>query len=163
MPGMMRACSTPATMNSGHKMSRNDTAANRTGNETRGDARFAMSPTAKWPTNTLLAVRRRVGRALGHAQCDQAFALNATRVVGLDVVAMAGGALAMVGADRAFRLLSELVDLFRRQDAALLENALLLDGERRGLPRLSALEALGLATREFDDLLRNPHRAPVVA
>ena len=55
------------------------------------------------------------------------------------------------------------MDLLRAQHAALLEDLLLLGCQGRALDRLVAAVRLVLARGELDDLLRDPHAAPVVA
>src|SRR6185503_842062 len=105
----MRACSMPSTMNRGQRMSRNVTAAKSSGKGKRGAARFARNPTAKCPTNTSLGARV----SLGDAKRDEALVLEAPGGIGGDVVAVAKGAFALVGADGALGLLGEPMDLFR--------------------------------------------------
>src|SRR5688500_9865906 len=95
------------------------------------------------------------------ADLDQLRLLDLLRRIRVDVVAVAIG-LRPFGADRLLRLAGELVDLLGREHAALRQDLLLLGRERRTLRRDAALEALGFAARELDDLLADAHRAPVV-
>src|SRR5262245_27015943 len=108
-----------------------------------------------------LARQRAAGiRALGKADADEAFVLNAARFVRRRVVAVTCRALAGRGADGALGLAGEAVDLLRREDAALLQDALLLERERGRLLGGAGVEALGLAARKLHDFTRDAHGAP---
>src|SRR5690606_33330625 len=101
--------------------------------------------------------------ALGFAQeLNEARVLHALGLGVGGLVAVAD-ALSGVGSDGRARLRRERVHLGGRQVPALLEDALLLLREAGRARRGAAVEALGLARGELDDLLGDAHGAPVVA